>query len=698
MEIVEKLFTIDDLDAILTDCDFINTSKRIKYANITCSFDIETTSATDENGDKIAFMYCFVFGFNGKVIFGRTWKEVACIFNKVAERFDLSKDKRLICYIHNLSFEFQFIKDRFKWDKVFATDDRKPLTALTENGIEFRCSYLLSGYSLGKVADNLTKHNIKKLKGDLDYSLVRTSKTPMSEDEKRYCLNDALIVMCYIDEEIQRLGNISKLPLTKTGYIRKYVGDCCLYPHGYYKRNCAERFAFLKQMRPLTISSPQMYKQLKRAFQGGFTHANALYSGNTIKNVTSYDFTSSYPSVMIAEKYPMSAPRLVTLKSKKEFREYLDLYCCVFDITFYGLRNKYGADNPLSFSKCFDSVGESLDNGRVSHAERISTTITNLDFFIMEKFYKWDKVKIWNFRVFMRDYLPTPIVKAILKLYADKTKLKGVEGKEVEYLHGKENLNSCYGMAVTDICQSDISYLNGEWVTKEPNLEKELERYNGKFNRFLYYAWGVFITAYARYNLFTGIYACGDDYIYSDTDSIKIINAERHAKYIEKYNAITINKLKTAMRFHGLDESLIEPTTKDGIKKPLGIWDFDGRYKTFKTLGAKRYLVEKEDGTHSLTISGVNKKCAIPYLEKLADERHCTIFDLFEDGLYFPPIATGKNIHTYLDYRQKGEITDYLGIVGSYDELSSVHLEPTGYALSLSSNYIDYLLGLRDED
>lgn len=701
MEIIEKLYTIDDLDSILTECKFIKTSKKIEYANIPCSFDIETTSTYDANKDKIAFMYCFVFGFNGKVIFGRTWEEVERIFERVSDFFALGSKKRLICYVHNLSFEFQFIKDRFEWIKVFATDDRKPLTALSDLGIEFRCSYLLSGYGLEKVAEHLTRFKIKKLKGDLNYSKIRHSTTPMTEREKKYTLNDALIVMCYISEEMERLGDITKLPLTKTGYVRKYVGDNCLYPRGYSKRNCPERFHFLKLIKPLTISSPQMYSQLKRAFQGGFTHANALYSGCEVHDVASFDFTSSYPSVMIAEKYPMSAPKLVTIKSKEEFYNYLNLYCCIFDIKFYGLRSTCGADNPLSYYKCFDCVGETTDNGRVSHAEEISTTITNVDFRIMEKFYTWDRIRVWNMRVFMRDYLPTPIVKSILKLYQDKTELKDVEGKEVEYLNGKEKLNSCYGMSVTDIVQENITYKNGEWLNEKPNLEKELKKYNDKMNRFLYYPWGVFVTAYARYNLFTGIYECGDDYIYSDTDSIKIKNKDSHMDYINHYNEVTIAKLKKAMRYHGLDESLIAPKTKDGVEKPLGVWDYEGTYKTFKTLGAKRYMVEYEKKgklVRSLTISGVNKKNAIPWLEKEAKKKHKTIFDLFEDGLNFPPRATGKNVHTYLDYAQKGEITDYLGNVGRYDEKSSVHLEPTGYSLSLSRNYIDYLLGLREED
>ncbi|WP_442514418.1 hypothetical protein, partial [Pseudomonas promysalinigenes] len=58
-------------------------------------------------------------------------------------------------------------------------------------------------------------------------------------------------------------------------------------------------------MDDLTIDK-DTYIQLKRAFMGGFTHANANYSNKVLTDVSSVDFTSSYPSVMISEQFPMS--------------------------------------------------------------------------------------------------------------------------------------------------------------------------------------------------------------------------------------------------------------------------------------------------------------------------------------------------------------------------------------------------------
>ena len=76
--------------------------------------------------------------------------------------------------------------------------------------------------------------------------------------------------------------------------------------------------------------------------------------------------------------------------------------------------------------------------------------------------YKWEDLIVANFRIFEKAYLPKDFVLSILTLYKDKTELKGIESKYMEYMIAKENLNSCYGMCVTDICRDEISY-NKEW-------------------------------------------------------------------------------------------------------------------------------------------------------------------------------------------------------------------------------------------
>lgn len=694
---LNKIYKPNELKEILKEVRpyfrFAYCNTKQKYFNVPCSFDIETSSFY-QGEKKCAIMYEWTFGIFGLVMIGRTWGEFKNMISELSEILDLKDHKRLIIYVHNLSYEFQFIRKHFEWLKVFAIDNRKPIYALTTEYIEFRCSYLLSGYSLAKLGEELRIFEIKKLIGFLDYEKIRHYKTELTEKEVSYCVNDVKVVMAYIAETMETDGNIARIPLTKTGYVRTYCRNSCFYEEGISRKKSFKRLRYREIIKNLTIEVDE-YKLLKNGFQGGFTHANPFYSGKIVNNVTSYDFTSSYPSVMIAEKFPMSKGKFITVKTVSDFKKNLKLYCCLFEVYFEGLRSKVLYENYLSVSRCRMVKKAIVNNGRVVSAESLYTTITEQDYLIISKMYEWDKIKIGEFIRYKKDYLPTDFVKAILKLYEDKTTLKGVEGKEVEYMLSKNMLNSCYGMAVTDIVRDEYIYTDEWQEPKTPDFEEALKKYNCNSGRFLFYPWGVWVTAYARRNLFTGILEFKNDYVYSDTDSIKVINAEKHKSYIETYNQVVMYQLKKAADFHGIPYEAIEPKTIKGVKKPLGVWDFDGKYSRFKTVGAKRYIVEYEDTKKiNITVAGLNKFVAVPYmLEKYGKD----IFDVFNDELYIPPEYTGKNTHTYIDEIRNGVVTDYKGYTVEFEELSSVHLEKADYSLSLAREYVNYLLSLETE-
>ena len=678
---------------ILCDIPFIPVRGKGKISNIPCAFDIEASSFYDGE-DKKCCMYAWVFGINGKCILGRTWQEFMGIIDELVKCYDLSLKKRLIIYVHNLSYEFQFFMKYFEWDKVFSIEPRKPIYAITKNGIEFRCSYLLSGYSLKVLGDNLLKYKVEKKVGDLDYKLIRHSETPLTDKEKGYILNDCLVVMSYIQEEIERLGSLKELPITKTGYVRNLCKEKCLKGEGRYDYN--------RLMKSLTLE-PNEYRELKRCFMGGFTHANVTYANKTIKNVSSFDFTSSYPAVMLAEKYPMTAPFKVILKNDEDFIKRLKTCCCMFDCTFYGIEAKVEFENYISFSRCRNIDDYYTNNGRVVEALQLTITLTEQDFFIISNLYAWKSIEVSNFYCFYKDYLPKEIIETILDLYKDKTELKGVEDKQVEYMVAKNMINSMYGMCVTDICRKEIIYDNGWQQSPEPNIEELIEKYNHNPQRFLYYAWGVWVTAYARRNLFTGILEFKDDYIYSDTDSLKVLHKENHMKYIEEYNEKIKKKIELCLKHYGIPISRAYPKTKKGIVKPLGVWDYEGDYTRFKTLGAKRYIVEK-DGELEITIAGVAKEAGKKYLlhtYKTIDN----VFKNFEEDLVFPAnyecdgkeeCGSGKMLHTYIDDVMKGEVIDYMGNKYEYTELSGMHLENTSYELSLDADFVKLILGYKE--
>ena len=690
----------NDLDEILCEIEFIKNKGKL-VSNIPCTFDIEASSFY-ENGEKRCCMYAWVFGLNGRCILGRTWSEFIYTINKLIYIYELSLEKRLIIYIHNLSYEFQWFKDYFEWENVFSLDTRKPIYAVTKQGIEFRCSYLLSGYSLEVLGNNLTKYKVSKKVGDLDYSLIRHSLTELTEKEMGYILNDGLVVMAHIQEEIERLGDITQLPITKTGYVRELCRENCL--------KGANRWDYNKLMKHLVLT-PDTYKQLKRTYTGGFTHANVNYVDKVISNVHSFDFSSSYPAIFVSEMFPMSSPKYVEIKSTEEFIQNLKSYCCMFDCTFYNIRSKVSYENYISISRTLRAEHYVLNNGRIVEADLVTVSLTEQDFIILTHLYEWDEIEISNFHRFNKGYLPKDLIQTVLDLYKDKTELKGVEEKIVEYLVSKGMINSCYGMCVTDPCRDEICYQNSEWTKRQPNVEEMIEKYNKSRSRFLYYAWGVWITAYARRNLFTGIVEFADDYIYSDTDSLKCVNIEKHKDYIENYNKRVTEKINKCLDWYKIPREMACPKTIKGIEKPLGVWDYEGKYDRFKTLGAKRYMVE-HDGKIEITIAGVNKKAGVKYLYETY-KTNDKIFEAFAENLYFPPYydrteiingekttvidnGSGKLCHTYIDEFMLGHITDYNGLEYEYMERSGVHMENTDYTLSLEAEFKNIIMGIKE--
>ena len=703
-ELINRFDNYSEFKQYIKDLKYkvIKTNKKINYINLPCTVDIETSSFYDNSNNKVGLMYAFTLGVNGHSYLGRTKEELLNLLGFLIDTFYLSKENRLIIYIHNLSYEFQFFMKWFQWISVFAIKQRTPIKAVTFDGIEFRCSYMLSGYSLNMVAKHLQEYNVKKMVGDLDYRKIRTPKTPLTEKEKGYILNDGLVVMAYIQEEINsHNGKITTLPLTKTGEVRKYCRNMCLYGGGgSHKKNGGLFLKYHYFIKNLTIQSINEYRQLKRAFSGGFTHANPLIVGTVQKSVSSFDFTSSYPSVMLSEKFPMCNGKLVSINSKEEFDKYLRLYCCVFDTTFINIRSSIWFEHYISESHCFARTNVKTDNGRIIKADEISITLTEQDFNIISKTYEWDKLKIKNMRIYKRDYLPKEFILSIINLYKNKTKLKDVSGYESEYLHSKELLNSCYGMSVTDISRDEILFSNSSQIWEDvykkesQEIEIDLQKYNNSKTRFLAYQWGIWVTAYARANLWNGILSIGNDYCYSDTDSVKILHKEKHDEYFNNYNNRMIQKLKRMCEHYNIPFDDVAPYTIKGERKIIGLWDYEYTCD-FKTLGAKRYIVKK-DGKYQITVSGLNKETTMNYLIRT----NKNVFEFFQNGMYIHStyiynneiyVGTGKNTHTYIDEQRDGVIIDYLGVKYEYHVETCVHMEESDYTLSLTSEFIDLI-------
>lgn len=653
--------------------------KQKKYCENIITFDIECTSAWLEDGKVIgytpgksaeywqdltplALCYLWQCSVDGTVYYGRELTEFKDLLD------DLPDDAKVYIYVHNLAYEFQFLCNILTWDKVFARTPHKPMKASSKEypKIEFRCSYMLTRLSLASWGKQL---GVKKMVGDLDYDVVRTPLTPLTDTELHYGEMDCLIVEAGIKDYLKKYKKLRKIPLTQTGTVRREV-----------KNLLTKDKVFMRRVKKLVPKSPAEYKRLQRIFAGGYTHANQMYSGRTIdEHVKHYDFASSYPTVMLCEKYPMSAwcyNGINKIPDDSEFENKAFIFLLEFQNIHSISFNTY-----IQSSKCTGS-GYIFDNGRIIHAEQLELYCTEQDWITIRNNYEWDNMtvrRVWRAK---KDYLPREFLQYILDLYGNKTSLKGVAGSEDLYLQSKQYINSLFGMMVTALIQADVEYNSdtGDWSIKElmeddviAKLLKLADFHDRERRYFLSYSWGCWVTAYARRNLWKCIESCDRDMIYCDTDSIFV----RGEHDFDWYNKEVTEKIRASCMANDLDFDKTRPLTPKGVLKPLGIFEEEDPCIQFRTLGAKRYIERREeDNSLHLTVSGINKEA----VNMLDDD-----IEKFADGFNFDKDSehTRKKLSSYLT--DIPEVTYPDGYLSTYKY--GINMRNAGYLLTMTDEY-----------
>ena len=560
-----------------------------KYCGF-CTFDIETSRYQKSLDEYESFMYISQICIEDKVIFLRTWNEVVktleCINNCLGTG-------TLVVYVHNLAYEFQFMKDFFNFTNIFSIDEHTILKATTDSDIEFRCSYKLSNMNLLKFIENTPHHFFVKAKDDLDYSVLRTPKTNLTSVELGYCYNDVRALYHSIAHLLED-DTLDTIPLTSTGYVRRECRQAC--------RNKEDRKRFKD-----SIINVRMYKHLRKAFRGGNTASSRFHTNEIIKNVFSYDEASAYPYAMMMYDYPVGRFKKASIESNDELFFYNAKYCTIATYHFINLRlrNKLEPIPYLSYSKCEGVDKEAVCyNGRVISAMTLTTTVTNIDFKLIDRMYEYDEIYIENFYYCKKKKLSKELRKVIMKFYYDKTTLKGNDEMKYFYQKQKNKLNSIYGMFVSQLIRDEYIFDVKENRLKkiEKTLAREVDdmnKYNSSYNSFLNYQCGVFVTSYARMMLQELIDVIGIDVIYCDTDSVKFIG--NHIAEIEALNRKRIEMI----------EKLDIPcyVDFDGKRYYMGIFEREKPYDEFITLGAKKYAYVQK-GKIGVTVSGLNKKNA----------------------------------------------------------------------------------------
>lgn len=580
------------------------TKNRKRYKNIICAFDIETTTIKDDN----AIMYVWQFQVGDRyTIIGRTWEEFKYLIRRLKTACGGSY---LVVYVHNLSFEFSFLKGiyPFKEDEVFCTASRKVLKCEMEGILEFRCSYFQNNTSLAKLAEQWGKTR-KESGKRYNYKKVRYPWTRLNRKERKYIQADVVALVEAMENKMAYYGDtLYNIPLTATGYVRREVKGIM---RGY---NHNQLYA--------TLPDAELTLRLVKAFRGGNCHSNRFYANQIIEDVGSADESSCYPASQVLQPKPMGQwcdytdPRFMTLENVLDLmrsNNAIIMEVIFFNIGLKDLNKSLWGCPYLSRHKC--SIDQGIyDNGRVMWAQTLSTFLTDIDLKIILSEYDFDDIIIKSVSVSKYKPLPSVLTDYTIELFRKKTELKGIEGKEVEYRLAKERINSIYGMSVTNPLKDDIKYTSGDFKKVVIDYEERIAKEHKK--AFQSYAWGVWITAQSRYALERGLRLVGTDYVYCDTDSIK---------YIGEHDFSIINDEIIAQAekvgAFGIDSK--------GVKHYMGVFEDEGRYSRFKTMGAKRYAYEYSNGSRGVTISGVNKSIGAVELWNRGG------LEAFEDGFIF---------------------------------------------------------------
>lgn len=577
--------------------------------NIITAFDIETTlirctpfkqvldketydtmpTKLQKEVIKNTVMYVWQWYFDGVgTVIGRKWDDLITFISRLKNQMD--NLERLVCYVHNLSYEFQFLKSiiSFDTDSVFAMSKHKILKAVHDGWLEFRCSYLQTNMSLDLF---LKKMNVKNKKLKLNYDKPRYYWTRLSKKEIEYCNNDVEGLCQALKKEMAQDGdNLLTIPLTSTGYVRRDVKHV-MRPY----RN------LLQKIYP-TFDD---YIMMRECFWGGDTRASRFYADDILSGVQSFDRSSSYPHVLCACEFPMT--KFITAYKDEDGMcdtDYvLDLiyrrkYAVMARVSFENLRlrDKYNPAPYLPIHKCREAESPLIDNGRILSASYLETSVTDIDFKIILQDYDFDNISIIDAKFAKYGKLPKSLRDLILMYYKLKTELKGVDGSEELYNKSKNKLNAIYGLMVQELLKDELIFNGLSFdINQDIDLKAKLE--DSAKNPYTVYQWGVWTTAHARAFLREGVRAVGYDFVYCDTDSVKFIGD--HKDVFDKINERILADSKK-LGLYAVD--------KKGNSHYMGVFESEEPYRTFKTMGAKKYAYTLcDDSDIHITIAGVNK-------------------------------------------------------------------------------------------
>lgn len=491
-------------------------------------------------------------------------------------RFCKNKRENYVLYFHNLKFDGEYIfnyllnngyeciktkKERrdntfttlisdtgqfYSIEIFFETQNKRHI-----NKVTIYDSLKILNFSVEQIAKDF---NLPIRKLELDYKANREIGHILTEHEIDYIRNDVEIMARAL--EIMFNQNLTKMT----------IGSDALDNYKKMNKNFKKYFPIL----PYEID-----KDIRRSYKGGFTYLNDVYKEKETADGIVLDVNSLYPSVMKYEKLPFGSP--LFFEGKYEYDLLYPLYVQTLSCTFNIKENKIPTiqiKNNLAF----------IPNEYIksSDGDVVTLTLTNIDLDLFFEHYDVNVIEYhggWKFRS----------IKGLFSGYIDYWSEQKIQAKKDKndalYRISKLMLNSLYGkFGLNPDVRGKFPYLNEDGIVKYGMYPKEIRES-------IYIPVASFITSYARRKTITTSQSIKDYttnkygidyYIYSDTDSIHLLNIDEN----ELSSFVDIDDYK------------------------LGAWKLESKFKRGKYLRQKCYIELGYDDRLNVTVAGLPKKLA----------------------------------------------------------------------------------------
>ena len=419
-----------------------------------------------------------------------------------------------IAYFHNLKYDGEYIISWLFNNGYVYSDKPKPKTfstIISDTGIwyEIKITHKVYNkrYIRTTINDSLKKiplkvsaiskaFNIEEVKGSIDYDKYRPVGYELTEDEKKYVLNDCLIVAKALHQQFSK------------GLDKMTIGSDAL--NGFKSLIGGRKgFKYLYPVLPIEVDN-----DFRKAYRGGFTMVNPKYENKELSGI-SFDVNSLYPSVMYGNMggLPYGYPKIYSGKYEydADYPLYIQKLSCSFKLKPNMIPTMQMKNNlsfmPTEYIK--DSKGI------------VDLTLTSVDLEMLFKHYDVSNVEYVNgYKFKMTD--------TIFREYIDywagiKAKSKGGARQLAKLM-----LNSLYGKFATNPTRA-----NKIPIFKHGEVELQLQE--PEIIDPVYTALGAFITARARAYTISNSQALYKHWVYSDTDSMYLtgITEEEASKYID---------------------------------------------------------------------------------------------------------------------------------------------------------------------